>query len=65
LRTALNEIVVHKEGAVINMILNWQGGDDHTTPALWIADHGARPATYSVDLRHSASNRRMDRQSAH
>jgi DNA invertase Pin-like site-specific DNA recombinase len=29
LRTALNEIVVRKEGAVINMILHWRGGD-HT-----------------------------------
>ena len=29
LRTALNEIVVRKEGAVIDMILHWQGGD-HT-----------------------------------
>jgi hypothetical protein len=29
LRTALNEIVVCKEGAVINMVLHWQGGD-HT-----------------------------------
>ena len=29
LRTALNEIVVRKEGAVINMVLHWQGGD-HT-----------------------------------
>ncbi|HEV8256983.1 MAG TPA: recombinase family protein [Casimicrobiaceae bacterium] len=26
LRTALNEIVVRKEGAVINMVLHWQGG---------------------------------------
>jgi len=29
LRTALKEIVVRKEGAVINMVLHWQGGD-HT-----------------------------------
>jgi hypothetical protein len=29
LRTALNEIVVRKEGAVINLVLHWQGGD-HT-----------------------------------
>ena len=29
LRTTLNEIVVRKEGAVINMVLHWQGGD-HT-----------------------------------
>jgi DNA invertase Pin-like site-specific DNA recombinase len=29
LRTALNEIVVRKEGAVISMVLHWQGGD-HT-----------------------------------
>ena len=29
LRAALNEIVVRKEGAVINMVLHWQGGD-HT-----------------------------------
>ena len=29
MRTALNEIVVRKEGAVINMVLHWQGGD-HT-----------------------------------
>jgi DNA invertase Pin-like site-specific DNA recombinase len=29
LRTALNEIVVRKEGPVINMILHWRGGD-HT-----------------------------------
>jgi DNA invertase Pin-like site-specific DNA recombinase len=29
LRTALNEIIVRKEGAVINMVLHWQGGD-HT-----------------------------------
>src|SRR3981081_2143027 len=39
---------------------------DHlVSPALWIADHGARPATYSVVWRHSASNRRMDRKSGH
>src|SRR5258708_13174527 len=31
LRTALNEIVVRKEGAVINMVLPWQRGD-HTEP---------------------------------
>ena len=36
-----------------------------TISALWIADHGARPATYSVVWRHSASNRRMDRKSGH
>jgi hypothetical protein len=29
LRAALNEIIVRKEGAVIDMILHWQGGD-HT-----------------------------------
>jgi len=29
LRTALNEIVVRKDGAVINLVLHWQGGD-HT-----------------------------------
>jgi DNA invertase Pin-like site-specific DNA recombinase len=29
LRAALNEIVVRKEGSVINMVLHWQGGD-HT-----------------------------------
>ena len=29
LRAALNEIVVRREGAVINMVLHWQGGD-HT-----------------------------------
>jgi DNA invertase Pin-like site-specific DNA recombinase len=29
LRVALNEIVVRKEGAFINMVLHWQGGD-HT-----------------------------------
>jgi DNA invertase Pin-like site-specific DNA recombinase len=29
LRTALNEIVVRKEGAVIHMVMHWQGGD-HT-----------------------------------
>src|SRR6202035_1357288 len=29
LRTALNEIVVREEGAVIHMVLHWQGGD-HT-----------------------------------
>ena len=27
------------------------------SPALWIADHEARPATYSMVWRHSASNR--------
>src|SRR5258705_1467731 len=27
LRTALNEIVVRKEGAVISMVLHWRGGD--------------------------------------
>src|SRR5713226_8849082 len=37
--------------------------DNLVSPALWIADHGARPATYSVVWRHSASNRRMDRKS--
>src|SRR5260221_3535935 len=39
--------------------------DNLVSPALWIADHGARPATYSVVWRHSASNRRMDRKSGH
>ena len=29
LRTCLNEIVVRKDGAMINMVLHWQGGD-HT-----------------------------------
>src|SRR5262249_28159973 len=33
LRTALNEIVVRKEGAVIDMVLRWQGGD-HTALQL-------------------------------
>ena len=37
--------------------------DNLVSPALWIADHGARPATYSVVWRHSASNRGMDRKS--
>src|ERR1700726_2854054 len=37
--------------------------DNLVPPALWIADHGARPATYSVVWRHSASDRRMDRKS--
>src|ERR1700726_1732849 len=37
--------------------------DNLVSLALWIADHGARPATYSVVWRHSASNRRMDRKS--
>src|SRR6202035_4198899 len=39
--------------------------DNLVSPALWVADHGARPATYSVVWRHSASNRRMDRKSGH
>src|ERR1700737_5409448 len=39
--------------------------DNLVSPALWIADHGAGPATYSVVWRHSASNRRMDRKSGH
>src|SRR6202162_2699050 len=39
--------------------------DNLVSPALWIADHGAPPATYSVVWRHSASNRRMDRKSGH
>src|SRR6202041_425235 len=39
--------------------------DNLVSPALWIADHGPRPATYSVVWRHSASNRRMDRKSGH
>src|ERR1700737_2930233 len=39
--------------------------DNLVSPALWIADHGARPAIYSVVWRHSASNRRMDRKSGH
>ena len=33
LRTALNEIVVRKEGAVNNMVLHWKGGD-HTALQL-------------------------------
>jgi hypothetical protein len=33
LRTALNEIVVRKEGAVIDMVLHWKGGD-HTAMQL-------------------------------
>src|ERR1700726_1714760 len=37
--------------------------DNLVPPALWLADHGARPATYSVVWRHSASDRRMDRKS--
>src|SRR5258706_11230983 len=39
--------------------------DNLVSPALWIADHGARPATYSVVWAHSASNRRMDPKSGH
>src|SRR4029077_3210631 len=39
--------------------------DNLVSPALWIADHGARPATYSVVWRHGASNRRMDCKSGH
>src|SRR6202030_906623 len=39
--------------------------DNLVLPALWIADHGAPSATYSVVWRHSASNRRMDRKSGH
>src|SRR5580692_8216054 len=39
--------------------------DNLVSPALWIADHGARSATYSVVWGHSASNRRMDRKSGH
>ena len=39
--------------------------DNLVSPALWITDHGARPTTYSVVWRHSASNRRMDRKSGH
>ncbi len=39
--------------------------DNLVSPALWIADHGARPATYSMVWCHSASNRRMDRKSDH
>jgi hypothetical protein len=39
--------------------------DNLVSPALWIADHGVRPATYSVVWRHSASERRMDRKSGH
>src|SRR6202047_3199992 len=37
--------------------------DNLVSPALWIADPGARQATYPVVWRHSASNRRMDRKS--
>src|SRR6201989_3279964 len=37
--------------------------DNLVPPALWIADHGARRARYSVVWRHSASDRRMDRKS--
>jgi hypothetical protein len=39
--------------------------DNLVSPALWIADHGARPATYSMVWRHSASNRGMDRKPGH
>jgi hypothetical protein len=39
--------------------------DNFVSPALWIADHEAPPATYSVVWRHSKSNRRMDRKSGH
>lgn len=39
--------------------------DNLVSPALWIADHGAWPATYSVVWCHSASNLRMDRKSGH
>src|SRR5258706_2623285 len=39
--------------------------DNLVSSALWIADHGTRPATYSLVLRHSASDRRMDRKSDH
>ena len=34
-------------------------------PALWIADHGARPTTNFVVWRYSSSYRRMDRKSGH
>src|SRR3984957_12738511 len=39
--------------------------DNLVSPTLWIADHGAPPATYSVAWRHSASTRRMDRKPGH
>src|ERR1700726_310963 len=39
--------------------------DNLVSPALWIADHGARPATYSVVWRDTASDRRMHRKSDH
>src|ERR1700687_110853 len=39
--------------------------DNLVSPALWIADHGARPATYFVVWGHRASHRRMDRKSGH
>jgi DNA invertase Pin-like site-specific DNA recombinase len=41
LRTALNEIVVRKEGAVINMVLHWQGGD-HTALQVKLRLNAAR-----------------------
>src|SRR3981189_590890 len=39
--------------------------DDLVSPALWIADHGARPTTNFVVWRHSSSHCRMDRKSGH
>ena len=46
LRAALQEIVVRKEGAVIDLVLHWQGGD-HTALQLNEAQCG-RPASLAV-----------------
>ena len=39
--------------------------DDLISAALWVADHGPRPAADPVVWGHRASDGRMDRQSAH
>jgi len=51
LRTALNEIVVRKQGAVINMVLHWQGGDHTALQVKLRLNAAGRPIGRCVKIR--------------
>jgi DNA invertase Pin-like site-specific DNA recombinase len=68
MRTALNEIVVRKEGPVINLVLHWKGGD-HTALQVTLRSNAAGrhhwpPAEDTVALVRELARLMPDRQIA-